>query len=427
MKAALEKLYFFLILCSASGAISRIFGGSHAMQAGGTSTTALSGGDSDPVLFLFSAGIAVATCLLAFAKVPSIAAALARLPVLTALYTFAAVSVLWSDDRTSTIRGCAYLGLYLVSAAYLALRFDNEEIIRMVGNTAVLLALMSLAGEFLLPHPPDPAPGWTGVFSQKNDLGAAMAIGRAALIVSRRPWSIFRICSVALCSVMLVLSQAFTSVLAIAAVVFAIVYLRLTRQLRALFLITVVGSVTVLAIALPDQTSAFTNTTGKDLTLTGRTLIWDLVIKKITEHPILGYGYDGFWTTQAESINQFSTWKPGQAHNGYLDICLNIGVAGLLLTLAFLYDGLRRGSRLRKVYRHNAGVWILAACLLLIVRDFAEASFLDLSITWFVVLLTYFSTWRTEFGLTAAVLQQLPEQSPQQFALGSMNACPQLP
>jgi predicted anti-sigma-YlaC factor YlaD len=145
MKAALEKLYFFLILCSASGAISRIFGGSHAMQAGGTSTTALSGGDSDPVLFLFSAGIAVATCLLAFAKVPSIAAALARLPVLTALYTFAAVSVLWSDDRTSTIRGCAYLGLYLVSAAYLALRFDNEEIIRMVGNTAVLLALMSLS------------------------------------------------------------------------------------------------------------------------------------------------------------------------------------------------------------------------------------------------------------------------------------------
>ena len=426
MKLAAEKFYFFLILCSVSGAISRVFGGFHAPQAGGMSTTAFSGGDSDPVLFLFSAAIAAATLFVAFGKAPSIVATLTRLPALSALYAFAAISILWSDDRTSTVRGCTYLGLYLISAVCLSMRFDNEEIIRYVGNTIAILALASIAGQFLLAPTSDPAPGWTGIFPQKNDLGAVMAIGFAALLVTRRQWTVLRVVSVVLCAVMLVLSQSFTSILAAASVVATIVFLRFNGHLRALFLTTVVGSGMILAVALTDLSSVFTSTTGKDLTFTGRTLIWDLVIKKIAEHPLLGYGYGAFWSTQSETINQFSTWKPGQAHNGYLDICLNLGVVGLLLTLALIIDGIRRAHNLRKFYRHNAGVWMLIVAVLLLGRDFAEASFLDLSITWFVLLLTYLSTWRTEVALCDATLEAVRRQAPQDLSTIPANACWQL-
>ena len=402
MKAACEKLYFFLILCSASGAVSRVFGGFHPMQAGGTNTTAISSGDSDPILFLFSAAIAVATILLSFSSAPSIVATLSRLPTLSILYGFAAASLLWSDDRTTTIRGCVYLGLYLVSAVYLSLRFDNTEILEFIGNTFALLAVASLAGQFLLAPTSDPAPGWTGVFPQKNDLGAAMAIGVSALLVVRKRWTLVRIASLLLCAVLLLLSQSFTSVMATASVVAVMFYLRLQGHMRMFFLTGVTGLSVTLAIALPDLSSIFTGTTGKDLTFTGRTIIWELVMKKILERPLLGYGYGAFWSTQADSINQFTTWKPGQAHNGYLDICLNLGVVGLLTILALVVDGLRRGHRLRGLYQNNAGVWMLVAALLLLIRDFAEASFLDLSITWFVLLVTYLSSWQTEVALHTA-------------------------
>ena len=399
MKPAFEKVYFFLVLCSASGAINRVFGGFHAIQAGGSNTTAISSGDSDPILFLFSAAIAAATLLVAFNKTPSILASLSRLPALTSLYGFAILSFLWTEDRTTTVRGCAYLGVYLISAVYLALRFHNTEIIDFLGNTIAMLALASVAGQFLLAPTSDIAPGWTGVFPQKNDLGGAMAIGVAALLVSRKRWTAVRVISLGLCAAMLVLSQSFTSILAAACVAAVMIYLRFTSHLRALFVIIVSGVSALLAIALSDLSTAFTSTTGKDMTFTGRTLIWDLVIKKIAERPLLGYGYGAFWSTQSDTINQFSTWKPGQAHNGYLEICLNLGLTGFLLILALVIDGLRRGHILRKFYMNNAGVWMLAAGVLVLVRNFAEASFMDLSITWFVLLVTYLSTWRTEMAL----------------------------
>jgi len=41
--------------------------------------------------------------------------------------------------------------------------------------------------------------------------------------------------------------------------------------------------------------TAIANALGRDVTLTGRTSIWAVVLDKISKHPWLGYGYKGFW------------------------------------------------------------------------------------------------------------------------------------
>jgi exopolysaccharide production protein ExoQ len=183
------------------------------------------------------------------------------------------------------------------------------------------------------------------------------------------------------------------------AVAVVLIYLRCSSKLKMVFSVALLGGAGVLALASLRMGDIFSDVTGKDMTLTGRTPLWALVVNKIAERPILGYGYDAFWRTQGDAINQFLTWKPGQAHNGYLDICLNLGVVGLFLVLFLIRDGMRRAVRLRSCYGDNAGLAMLVALILLLVRNCAEASFLDISVTWLVLLISYFSSWKQEAAL----------------------------
>ncbi|MBD0388699.1 MAG: O-antigen ligase family protein, partial [Nostoc sp. C3-bin3] len=70
---------------------------------------------------------------------------------------------------------------------------------------------------------------------------------------------------------------------------------------------------------------------GKDLTLTGRTDIWADVARKIQERPLQGYGFSAFWSQPAEYIMRTFGWVPPNAHNGFLDLALDLGLVGLLL------------------------------------------------------------------------------------------------
>ena len=57
----------------------------------------------------------------------------------------------------------------------------------------------------------------------------------------------------------------------------------------------------------------------KDVTLTGRTVIWDFYIERILEAPIIGHGI------------AYSPYKGLFAHSGYLDIAVKSGFCGVIL------------------------------------------------------------------------------------------------
>jgi O-antigen ligase len=67
--------------------------------------------------------------------------------------------------------------------------------------------------------------------------------------------------------------------------------------------------------------------TGRSETLTGRNQIWNQLIPVSQEHPVLGVGYGGFWINPLE----FDKFTVNQAHNGYLDIFIEVGAVGLIL------------------------------------------------------------------------------------------------
>jgi exopolysaccharide production protein ExoQ len=100
---------------------------------------------------------------------------------------------------------------------------------------------------------------------------------------------------------------------------------------------------------------------GKDADLTGRVPIWALAIAKGMEQPILGFGYNGFWSSDASDIVIFHSWAVRDpffkdrsvlfhAHNGLVDQFLQFGLVGLTLLFLSIFTFL---SRVIKLTLHN--------------------------------------------------------------------------
>jgi len=79
---------------------------------------------------------------------------------------------------------------------------------------------------------------------------------------------------------------------------------------------------------------------GRDPTLTDRTIIWKTVLSLHT-NPVVGTGYESFWLCSRLR----SVWQVlqgiNETHNGYIDIYVNLGSAGVILLVGFLMASYR--------------------------------------------------------------------------------------
>jgi len=184
--------------------------------------------------------------------------------------------------------------------------------------------------------------GYQGIHGHKNQAGsfAFFALPVFAFAFSDRHiarWRFVPLMLAAATVFILVLSQSKTGVVAtILAAAFAIGAFCLTSGARWI----AIGFAGLLAAAIAGVvffsgipwTNLVTTFTG-DPTFTGRQEIWDFMMARIAQHPFIGYGFGSFWGVGAETdlaLQQANiTFYYGQAHNGYLDVAADLGLAGL--------------------------------------------------------------------------------------------------
>lgn len=74
--------------------------------------------------------------------------------------------------------------------------------------------------------------------------------------------------------------------------------------------------------------------------LTGRVPLWDELLDHAADKPLLGYGYEGFWTEKRiAQIMRSQGWSLQNAHNSYFEILLQLGYVGLFFAVWFLLAG----------------------------------------------------------------------------------------
>ena len=104
-----------------------------------------------------------------------------------------------------------------------------------------------------------------------------------------------------------------------------------------------------------------TSTLGRDVTMTGRTEVWELILP-LNPNPLVGAGYEGFWLgPRLLTIWSAYWWQPNQAHNGYIEVYLNLGFVGLLIVGGFLLVSYYRiwTSATVDLFSLGLAVWIV--------------------------------------------------------------------
>jgi len=122
---------------------------------------------------------------------------------------------------------------------------------------------------------------------------------------------------------------------------------------------------------------------GKSPTLTDRTVLWEDVLK-VKINPIFGAGFESFWL--GERFQKFAEsrwWQPNQAHNGYLETYLNLGLVGLFLMVGLLIATFWK-SRRELLKNFEFGRFRLGFLAAVVVYNWTEASFKALHPIWFV-------------------------------------------
>lgn len=294
------------------------------------------------IMWLPVYGVAVAVSLLNLQRMRSVWPAAIAFALLLA---WPVASQVWSLDAAITQRRCIALGFTTLFGLMLAARYSWRQLVALLAAVLGLLAAMSLFAGVVFPtwainHTTNPN-DWKGLWYEKNALGQNMALGGLAALCAAvlepkrlRLWLL----SLALCFAMLLLSRSKTSLLVFIAGAVIVAGLALVRRgpvwavIAAWIGVQGAGLVAAVAWLAPET---LLRALGKDPTLTGRTDIWAALLRRVEEHPLLGYGYQAFWSPDrhgpAAIIRKETHWTVPSAHNGWLDLLIQLGWIGVAL------------------------------------------------------------------------------------------------
>jgi exopolysaccharide production protein ExoQ len=122
--------------------------------------------------------------------------------------------------------------------------------------------------------------------------------------------------------------------------------------------------------------------TGHESTLMGRAQIWHECLALQT-NPIIGVGFESFWLgDRLVFLHEGRPWQPNEAHNGYLEIYLDLGIIGLLMLAGAIIATFRK-VRLELLRDFEWGQFRLGFLVAVVFYNWTEASFRGLSLLWF--------------------------------------------
>jgi exopolysaccharide production protein ExoQ len=332
---------------------------------------------------------------------------------------FALLSILWSSNRIASIyKGISLVGCSAI-AVYTGLAYSSKTLFRGFWWFFVFIVLASFVSALFFPsvgtHIGYPYYGaWRGIFWSKNYLGPVVAFGNLIFLFHIfTSWKkilplLGNILFYLLTAILVFLSKCATALIlmVILNVGFFLTFAWVEWKKHLKKSHYIVGAIVsaFLFIIIIMNLNFFFGLVGRDSTLTGRYPLWSYLIHTgWTNHPIIGSGFGAAWEsnnfriTTAIAVN----WNlpPLVSDNGYIDMFLDLGFVGVVLSISMVLLCLFR------VIKHAIQEQTLISFFPLLLMVFVIIVNLDLSFflnleffTWFLMIYALFSTTPLPIG-----------------------------
>ncbi len=291
--------------------------------------------------------------------------------------------------RTLALVMTTLFGLYLGSA------WSPRRLVRLVATTFSIMAGVSLVlvlafRRYGVEQAGELAGDWRGLWSSKNALAALMALGGLACICTlfaaprrRWPWLL----GLGLCVLLLLGSRGKTSLVVLLLTgggAAGLAFARRGPAAAALGGLAAGAAVFFGALAAAVRPDLLLALVGKDATLTGRTQIWAAVGRRMAESPWLGYGFGAFWDKEAitaKIVRHEARWEVPTAHNGWLDLLVQVGAVGVALFALVLL--VVATAAVWRAHRRGDGFFAPLYVLLYVVISLSESVLMERnSLSW---------------------------------------------
>ena len=334
---------------------------------------------------------------------------------------FAVLSIVWSElpsmtaSRSGALVGTSIFGIYLAN------RYSLAQQLSLLGHTFLGIIFLSIIFALVLPqygvmggiH----SGAWRGIYSHKNEFGRLMSlsaiifvmqsiggVGMATMkfrtrsiggITQNLPMEFARsklletlliYLGLSLSILLLALSKSSGAVVNLIVMIISLIIFKIAQlsshQRFLMILGTIVSGCIFAIIVVPDPESLFASF-GKSSDLTGRGDLWSVLIDLLWKSPLLGFGYGAFWEKYGPTVALAAGWNAPDAHNGFLDLTLSIGLLGLaLFIISYCYSFLRGLAK----FRSSPGdieIYPLILLVYIVVGNISETGlFTSNNLTW---------------------------------------------
>ncbi|HEV7719096.1 MAG TPA: O-antigen ligase family protein [Arsenicitalea sp.] len=346
-------------------------------------------------------------------------------PTLAIFMGLVVISTLTSVSFVASLRGLTAVIVISLPILLFKNRFGSVKTIEMLRNFAVVAVFANLLYTAILPRygvmGGSLAGSVRGLFLHKNFFGQFSAVAFLLLVptLTQRPLFTYKnlriaaACFLALVSVALSKSSTALVLSALGLASLGISWLIAQVPMKSLRIYVLLVSVTVLTgfvyffglAFAEDVASSF----GKDITLSGRSELWDALLDALFERPWFGHGFAMF--RQPDYIAMFThqvAWGPRSTHNTYLELALNLGIPAIVMWVVFLLG--RFVSKAVYVpataVERMANSREVAVMLMVIVGSFTEAG----------MMLAPLATWPLLLAVLPETRKMAPPQQRTQFA-----------
>jgi exopolysaccharide production protein ExoQ len=307
-------------------------------------------------------------------------------PGLAAIMVLIPLSAVWSLDSAATLlRFTTLIGLVLLCLAIPLAGWDRRRLQQVVLPPVMTILVLSLVIGIFSPESVKEIgtdislqDAWHGITYQKNQFGSTASI--VAILCFHR-WlapgrhTFWTIAGIAIALTCLLLSRSSTSILeTILAVSFMVLVMRvpvIKERFSTLVVVAVFATILVYELAVQNLIpgvatllSPVMHLTGKDMTFSARSMIWEVVKEHSSAAPWLGTGYGAYWTAEPDPNSpsyvfvNLMHFYPTESHNGYLEILNDLGRVGLICLLAFLIFFVRQALQLMPFDRGQAVLYL---------------------------------------------------------------------